>query len=188
MIVLTFYPLFIVGAKIPSFHRCVYELHVAKELGVDVQLCAHIDDDYFRWGLLHLDTCIENIETKVDSKNAHCSYGPDREAIHRAIQNGFDKINLSVEGLCLDNLLTYKVKEIKGGEEWQSDAERKEQKRKAVEDHLIPSITLMVDRVHPISADQLPKFNAVYDGSDPIEAFFEWRDEVKNVIEQQSSK
>ena len=46
----------------------------------------------------------------------------------------------------------------------------------------------MVDRVHSISADQLPNFRDFYDGSDPIKAFCEWRDEVKNIIEQQRSK
>ena len=174
MILLTFHPLFVV-ATIPSFDRCVYELHVAKELGVEVQLCAHMYDILLKTGQLQYDTCIKNINTKVDSKNAHCSWGLDKDAIHRAIQNGFDKINSSVEGLRLDNLLTYKVKKIEN------------RKREAVEDYLIPSITLMVDRVHSITADQLPKFNN-YFFSDPIKAFCEWRDEVKNLIEQQSSK
>ena len=55
----------------------------------------------------------------------------------------------------------YKVKEIEYN------------KRRAVQDFLIPSITLMVDRVHSISADQLPNFRDFYDGSDPIKAFCE---------------
>ena len=176
MILLTFYSLFVAVVTIPSFDRCVYELHVAKELGVDVQLCPHTKDGFLAWGYLWNDTCIKNIKTKVDSKNAHCSYGPDKDAIHRAIQNGFDKINLSVEGLRLDNLLTYKVNKIKQG------------KRRAVEKYLVPSITLMVDRVHSITADQLPNFPYLYDGLDPIEEFCKWRDEVKNLIEEQSSK
>ena len=176
-------------ATLYSFHRCVYELHVAKELGVEVQLCAHMYDIALVTEKLGYDTCIRNIKTKVDSKNAHCSWGPDKEAIHCAIQNGFGKIDKSVEGLRLDNLLTYKVKKIKGSS-WKSDAGKKRQKRKAVEEYLIPSIILMVDRVYSITAGQLPKFNDFYEdgGSDPIKAFCEWRDEVKNLIEQQSSK
>ena len=70
----------------------------------------------------------------------------------------------------------YKVKEIEYN------------KRRAVQDFLIPSITLMVDRVHSITADQLPNFPYLFDGVDPIEEFCKWRDEVKNLIEEQSSK
>ena len=63
------------------------------------------------------------------------------------------------------------AKKIKGGRSFDSDSLKKERKRRAVEDYLVPSITLMVYRVHSITADQLPKFRYFYDLSDPIEAF-----------------
>ena len=167
-------------------------MYIAKKFYVVVVLCPHMSDDDLKFGWLEYDVCIKNIKIKVDSRNAYCSWGPDKDAIHAAIgKDGFIKVNNVVEGCRLDNLLTYDVDKIEGNK--YSNGGIKGCKRRAVVSHLVPSITLMVDRVHSITADELPKFDDYYHGSDselsdPIKAFCEWKEEVKNLIAEKESK
>ena len=90
-------------------NRCVYEMHVAQKLNVKVKLSPHIKDSDVERVYLYNDVCIKNINIAIDSEHAKCSWDPDKQAIHLAIQsestNGFGTINASVEKIRLDYLL-----------------------------------------------------------------------------------
>ena len=108
----------------------MYELHDAQKMEVKVILCPHIGDGFVWAGMLDYDVCIANINTRVDSKNAFCSWEPNKVLIHEAIKaessNGFEDINESVERIRLDCLLNYPVHKIKGGYSHNSEAIKKE--------------------------------------------------------------
>ena len=139
----------------------------------------------------------------VDSENAICSCKDDKIAIHRAIKslylNGFVEINQIVEMIRLAYLLEYNVEKITGydweqyneSHENNSEAKKKERQREAVEDHLVPSITIMLDRVHSFAADEIPTFKEVKaqsDSTEPIEIFLEWKKVVQFLIADKSPK
>ena len=194
--------------KLP-FHRCVYELSIAQKLNVKVILCPHMRDEYLKWGYLYMDVCIKNIKIRVDSKHAHCSWDPDKNAIHAAIQpflslkDGFLEINIIVETFRLEYLLTYRVDKI--------GFKCHRGKKERVEEYLVSRIILMVETVHSIKADELPKINDYYDESefetwdnlseesceerqesgsvDPVtKAFRDWTNDIKDIITERNSK
>ena len=88
----------------------------AQRLGVKVILCLHIEDIKRKRGEIELDICYRNIKKIVNSKEAHCSWDPDKKSIHAAIKsqwpNGFEDINTSVEKIRLEYLLDYPFHEI----------------------------------------------------------------------------
>merc|ERR1740124_282734 len=95
---------------------CVYELFVAQELKVPVQLCPFINDDQEKYGHLLDDVCIYNLESTIDSESAYCSYIPDKECIHKEIKassGGFKAINNGVEMIRLNYLLDYPIQNTK---------------------------------------------------------------------------
>ena len=153
-------------------------------------------------GKLEFDVCLKTIQTCVDSENAVCSWEPDKIAIHRAIKalfsSGFIEINQVVEMIRLTHLLEYKVEMITGlvgtlkeSHEENSEANKKERRRYAVEDHLVPSITTMLGRVHSISANEIPTFENVRaqsESTEPIEVYLEWKKLVEFVIADKNTE
>ena len=157
-----------------------------------VKLSPHIYDQDVEQGFLHFDVCISNIRTRVDSKNANCSWGPDKLAIHNAIKllssNGFDIINRVVELIRLMYLLNYPVHLIKGSS-YSSEIEKKERRKFAVENHLVPSIVTMLQRVYSIAPSEVPNFKTdetQSELSEPIEVFLEWKKIIEALIEEKN--
>ena len=179
---------------IPIFHRCDYELHTAMKLKVKVLLSPHIYDSSVRGGYLNDDTCIANINIPIDSENALCSWEPDRKAIHAAIKSesskGFDHINSSVEKIRLEYLLNYPVEKIESSCNEETDEEF-EDGRYAIETYLVANITMMMNRVHSIPADEIPKFNDSHEtqsgSSDVKDLFREWTEVVEFLINNKKS-
>ena len=176
---------------IPTFHRCNYELHVAQKLKVKVMLSLHISDNFIEYGYLGYDVCIANINSAVDSEKAHCSWQPDKESIHAAIKSsqspkGFDDINASVERMWLEYLLDYPVEKVKGSYNEETDEDYSDGGRYSIETCLVPSIITMINRVHSIAADEIPKFeeyrNTLLDSSGLIAAFCQWEEVIKFLI------
>ena len=188
--------MFVVVVVIIIYHRCVYELFVAHKLKVKVTLCPTMWDGYVQNGALYEDVCIENINESIDSENAHCSWDSDRNAIHKAIKslssNGFDELNKIVEMIRLTYLLEYPVQKITGHEDYEDNSEsnKEERRRKAVEEYLVPSITTMLRRVHSIADNEIPTFENVKTQSyltEPIEVFLKWRKLVEFIIANKTS-
>lgn len=106
-------------------HRCVYELHVARRLGVRVQLLPFISEEDELHGKVENDICISKINTVVDSENAYVWSPDDRRSIHAAITkesaNGFNVVNEAIELIRLEYLLNYPIGKIMGGEKLSND-------------------------------------------------------------------
>ena len=138
-----------------------------------------------------------NIGISVDSENAVCSWQPDKLAIHKAIKkslfsNGFVKINQIVEMIRLAYLFEYEVEKITGFHMGYNESNRenskfnkKQRRREAVENYLVPSITTMLTRVHSIPANEIPTFKQVKsqsESTEPIEIYLEWKKLVECLI------
>ena len=172
----------------------------AQKLGRKVRLCPHIRDSEIISGEIEYNDCIRNIDSIVDSEKADCSWESDKKLINAAIKsnwtNGFNDINTSVEKIRLQYLLDYPVYRITGHSvihgNGNSESEKEERRRKAVEEFLVPSIMKMISRVHSISADEILNFEDYGKSqpgiSEPIELFCEWKKLVENRIEERCSK
>ena len=167
-------------------------MNEAQRLKKDVKLCPWINDSAVKWGQLHADVCIENINTLVDSKSALCSNDSDKNDIHKAIlnqsENGFELIDAAVERIRLQYLLEYPFDKITG--RGQSEDVKIKRQRDAVK-KLVWSITLMVDRVHSLGGDEVPIFEDYYktqsELSELSDVFREWKDKVESLIKAKES-
>ena len=159
-------------------------MHTAQMLKVKVKLCP-----YARYDNLKDDVCIKNLNKRVDSENAFCSWEPDRKSIHDAIlsesPNGFKDIDTNVEKVRLQYLLEYPVDLI---------IERNESKREAFQRYLVSSIETMVCRVYTITVSELPHFRYFHnkqseeESPDTVAAFREWKESVENLFQEKKNK
>ena len=171
-------------------------MFVAQKLKVRVKLSPYIHDIDVRIGFLDHDVCISNIETSVDSQNAVCSWGPDKEAIHAAIKalssTGFKDINKAVELIRLLYLLGYPVDKILCNSDYCSETEQKRRRRHAIEFHLVRNITIMLERIYSIAPSEVPSFKTVESqlesSAEPAEVFLEWKKLVEFLIEEKKQK
>ena len=118
----------------------------------------------------------------------------DKKSIHKAIKSqrgGFELIDESVERIRLEYLLQYPFEKIKG-RSFDSEAEKKEQRREGVK-ILASSIVIMVERVHSLK-DEIPEFEEYLEqklccwSSEPINAFRKWKCNVENLIEEKNKR
>ena len=58
--------------------RCVYDMHLAVERGVSVELYPHMDPVSFENGWTHGVVCVREAGTRINSERTHCG-NPENE-------------------------------------------------------------------------------------------------------------